>query len=112
MKRIRIAWYHFHGKHLQKRKLHFISWFDEKYPGKYCWADCVAWSFNTSAFNPFKIDSSRACEIESETIECGSCYCGGWNQGKCWDLLSKEERKAILAEKELIAMQQVDNFPF
>ena len=111
MKKIRIAWYHFHGKHLQKRKLRFVTWLDKKYPGKYCWADCVSWSIDTGAFNPFKIDRSGGCLLESIEHSTGACYCGAWIDGKCFDLLSEQERKEITDHLETVE-PGVDDFPF
>lgn len=75
-------------------KLRFIGWFHSKFPAKYCWADCVSWAYS-KRWNPFKIDKAKACEIESVTHSCEQCYCGAWNRGKCWDLISEKEREAL-----------------
>ncbi len=109
MKRI---WITFHKKHLDYRKLKFISWFHSKFPGKYCWADCVMWSMHPYKFNPFRVDKSKACEIESIEHDCKACYCGGWDNGKCWDLLPKEERESIKAEREKEYQLMKDDLPF
>lgn len=114
MKKVKRAWYRFHKKHLKKRKLRFVYWFDKKFPGKYCWADCVSWAFNSGAFNPFKIGNAQACKTESEIdAYYHQCYCGGWSKGKCWALLTDEERNAIIAQEEIINKGDGDNnLPF
>lgn len=94
-------WRSFHSEHLVGRKLKFISWFNKKFPAKYCWADCVAWSYSPTRFNPFKLDRSRACEIESKEHYTGLCYCGEWNEGKCFVALPKEEQEKTKEESKL-----------
>lgn len=111
-RKLRIWWRNFHDKHLQKRKLSFVSKFHHKHKGQYCWADCVAWAFNYSRFNPFRIDKSKSCEIESQTHETEMCYCGGWEKGKCWDLLSKPEQEKRLEEAELNKVSLGEHLPF
>lgn len=107
MRKYKKLWYHFHGKYLQKRKLKFIQWFYSKFPGKYCWADCVAWSFSATRFNPLKVDSSRGCMIESVTHDSGMCYCSGWNKGQCYDLLSEAEKRAVKEEYKEVDLTQI-----
>jgi hypothetical protein len=79
---------------MQKLKLKFVYWLNKKFPGRYCWADCVAWAFSKRR-NPFKISDSSGCKRESETHSSDSCYCGGWVKGKCFDLLSEKEQAAL-----------------
>lgn len=98
--KIRRAWHVFYDKYLSKRKLRFVQWWDDKYPGKYCWADCVSWAFNPYSFNPFKIADSGACEIESKEHQHKMCYCGGWDNGVCFAKLPTEEQKKITDERE------------
>ncbi len=88
-------WRRFHAKYLERRKLNFIRWFHSKFPDKYCWADCVSWSYSPYKFNPFRIDSAKGCQIESTTHSTNSCYCGGWNNGKCFDKLTQAEKDEI-----------------
>lgn len=103
-------WMQFHNKHLVKRKLHFVAWFDKKFPGKYCWADCVSWAFDWRCFNPFKIGRAEGCKIESEQYP-HCCYCGKWSNGKLWQGLSKEERNAIRGMEEIVHSEDED-LPF
>lgn len=91
-------WSIFHSDHLRERKLKIAAWVDKKYPGKYCWADCVIWAYSPYKFNPFKIDKSDACKKESIEHSCKLCYCGGWNNGVCFALLPQEERDRLTAE--------------
>lgn len=86
-------------------KLKFIKWFHSKFPGKYCWADCVAWAYSKS-WNPFTVDRSEGCKKESTEHSTKSCYCGGWQKGKCFDLLSKEDQEKIVAGKYEIVSEQ------
>jgi hypothetical protein len=79
-------------------KLKFITWFFNKHPDKYCWADCVSWAYSPK-LNPFKVDSASACEKESS--DTGSCYCGCWYKGKCYLTLSSEEKNAIIKENSI-----------
>ena len=94
---IKDIWFRFHQKRLEKNKLKFVSWFHSKFTDKYCWADCVGFSFNPTRFNPFKIESAKGCETESKEHDTLMCYCGGWQDGKCWDKLSKEEKEKVAA---------------
>lgn len=91
-------WRKFHAKYLERRKLNFIRWFHSKFPAKYCWADCVSWSFSPYKFNPFSIDSAKGCKAESKEHSTGFCYCGSWNKGKCFDLLPESEKNKIRNE--------------
>ena len=93
------AWVRFHRDYLAHRKLKFATWWDNINSGKYCWADCVSWAFSPEEWNPFKISSSKGCEIESIEHEHESCYCGGWNKGVCFSLLSTDEQKKIRDSK-------------
>lgn len=95
-KKIEMMYRQFHKEQLHEPKLKFGSWFDSMFPGKYCWSDVVVWSLDPFAWNPFNISSSSACENESITHEHELCYCGRWEKGKCFELLTPEE----LAEKE------------
>lgn len=104
-------WFRFHKKRLEKKKLQFISWFHSKFPGKYCWVDCVAWSFNPRKFNPFRVDSAKACQTESETHDTLMCYCGGWQEGKCWDKLTAQEKENI-TNNEKVVQKLMDDLPF
>lgn len=92
-------WCQFHEKKLEHKKLKFVRWFSALFPGKYCWADCVSWSFSRGRFNPFRIDGTKGCEIESKEHSTGHCYCGGWQDGQCWDKLSKAEQDKIKADR-------------
>lgn len=94
-------WGRLHAKFLVNKKIRFISLFHAKRPGKYCWADCVAWAYNSGRFNPYRIDKSVGCEFESLTHDSKMCYCGGWNNGKCWDSLSTEEKDKVIAENKI-----------
>lgn len=83
-------WYRIFAKlKLENGKLKFIRRFASLFVGKYCWADCVAWAFSATRFNPFKIEPSKGCEIESADKK--TCYCGGWADGKCVEKLSETE---------------------
>lgn len=78
-----------------------MQWFHSKlYPGKYCWADCVSWAFSPTRFNPFEIQTSGGCEVESKEHEHEACYCGSWYKGVCFDTLSKKEQQAIRDEQK------------
>lgn len=88
-------WITFHNRFIVSRKLTFVRWFHSKHPGKYCWADCVSYAFSSSSINPFKIQSAIGCKKESLEHSCKACYCGAWSQGKCFDLLSKEEQNLL-----------------
>lgn len=88
-------WRRLHAKMFVSLKLKFIDWFYDKFSGKYCWADCVAWAYNSGRFNPFNIDKSLGCEEESKTHPCESCYCGIWNNGRCYSSLSEEEKEEM-----------------
>jgi len=77
----------------------FINWFYKKFPGKYCWTDCVSWAYASERWNPFKIDRPTGCATESKEHPTKACYCGCWMNGKCWDLLSKEEQEKIKNKK-------------
>lgn len=81
-----------------KLKIRFITWFHSLFPGRYCWADCVAWAYSNK-WNPFKIMRSRPCEIDS--LDNKSCYCGSWQDGKCWNNLSKEEKEIFSQQGEV-----------
>jgi hypothetical protein len=104
-------WRKFHEKRLYKAKLGFISWFHPRYPGKYCWADCVSWAISPYKFNPFRIDNAVGCKNESETHSTRSCYCGGWNNGKCFDLLT-EKQKQIARDDYYAGPDKKDDLPF
>lgn len=91
-----------------KIKLKFISWFHAKFPGKYCWADCVAWGYS-KRWNPFKIESSKGCEFESISHPNKTCYCGGWQDGNCWEKMSKDEKEKF---KQQSASEMTDGIPF
>jgi hypothetical protein len=94
-------WYKFFKKRkIEKHKLKFVSWFDNLFKGKYCWTDCVSFAFSPERFNPFRIESSKGCEIESIKHQHKLCYCGGWQNGKCFAKLSKEEQNKIREEME------------
>lgn len=105
-------WIKFHSKRLVGLKLKIATWLDKKYPGKYCWAACVAWAYNYDSLNPFKIDSSKACKIESITHPHKLCYCGGWENGKCFALLPKEEQKEIIEKLEKESKESPAELPF
>lgn len=107
MTKAETKWMQFHDKHLQKMKLQFADWFHKKFPGKYCWADCVSWANDWRRFNPFKIHNSTACERESFWEPPYTCYCGAWNNGKCYDLLSEKEKEALDPKENL-----TDELPF
>lgn len=92
-----------------KIKLRFISWFHKLFPAKYCWGDCVAWAYDHKRFNPFKIESAEGCKEESKTHSTNMCYCCGWENGKCWEKLPKEEKEKRQAE---IHNSIVDDIPF
>ena len=111
MRRIKRMWFQFHSDRLVKLKLKFVSWFDAKYPGKYCWDDCVAWAYSPRRFNPYKIENSKGCETESKTHDTESCYCGGWVNGKCYALLTEQEKSIMLAEREK-QLEFNDDLPF
>jgi len=98
-KHIKYWWYKFHSNHLQKIKLKFVSWWDSKNIGTYCWADCVSWAFSPTQWNPFTIGKSDGCRIESITHEHESCYCGQWSKGICFCALPKSEQERIIAER-------------
>jgi len=93
---------------MTRLKIKFVSWFNDRYRGKYCWADCVAWAYS-KRLNPFKIDSSKGCEIESKEHSTNLCYCGGWKDGKCFALLPKEEQEKIRKE---LREEPIIGFPF
>lgn len=97
----------------EKYKMKFVTWWDKKFPGKYCWADCVSWAFAYDRWNPFKIESSRGCEIESKTDGLYKmCYCGGWKDGICFAKLPKEEQLRIRQESDAERKQIEDDLPF
>lgn len=106
---LRSLWLPLHKKLFEKLKLKFITWFHSKFPGKYCWADCVSWSFSPYRFNPFKVDSTKACEIESINHSTGGCYCGNWSNGKCWDKLSVQEKEEFINNNKSM---HPDDLPF
>lgn len=87
-------WYRIHEKRIEKKKLKFVKWFHSLQPHKYCWTDCVAFAYSPTRLNPFKIDNSIGCKIESES-NCENCYCGSWYKGECWDKMSKEKQNKI-----------------
>lgn len=72
----------------ERLKLKFITWFDGVFKNKYCWADCVAWSFG-KRWNPFKIE--KGCRHESEA----PCYCGRFYKGKAIDEMTVEEFEIV-----------------
>ena len=109
---MRKKWRKFHSKYLERLKFKYVEWLDRSFPGKYCWADCVCWAISSSRLNPFKIDSSQGCNIESITHPCKLCYCGGWQNGRCWDLMTQEERDKITREREAYADKLIDDLPF
>lgn len=97
MKRnIKRIWIRFHSKYLESKKLTFIHWFFNRNPEKYCWADCVGWVYDSSAFNPYKIGT--ACKGGIDGV--GACYCGEWDNGICWHTLPQAERDRIKSEAE------------
>lgn len=100
-------WCKFHRKHLEKRKLCFASWLHAKRPGKYCWADCVTWAMASQRMNPFKIDNAEGCKRESMDHEHKMCYCGGWMNGKCYDLMSREEQQKLKHETDLPVEEKI-----
>lgn len=111
-RKIKQWWRVVHKKRLESAKLKFVKWFSDQYSGKYCWADCVMWAYNATRFNPYKIDKATGCAQESIDHDTQSCYCGGWNSGQCWDLLSKKDQDAE-NEKRKIELQEVeDHLPF
>lgn len=81
-------WYIFHGKYMVLPKLKFILWFTKRFPGKYCWAECVSFAYGSGQWNPFKVMDSKGCEAASKKEM--ACYCGQWCEGKCDD---KENKK-------------------
>ena len=94
MKKYSKYWYRFLSWiNPQRYKLKFITWwFSLKInKGKYCWTDCVHWSYSSTRYNPFKIDSSSACERDSVGPD-GACYCGQWFDGNCWDKLNIQQQ--------------------
>lgn len=105
-------YYKFHRLYLNDIKLKFINWFYHLFPGKYCWADAVSWAHSPDRRNPFKVDTSRPCEAESKEGVHLSCYCGNWNDGTCWDKLSKAERKRIREEQNREIYESNDELPF
>lgn len=111
-RKIQRWWRIFHATHLLKSKLKFIGWFHDRFKGKYCWADCVAWAYNPSQFNPFKAGTSKGCKIESKQHDTKMCYCGGWNNGVCWDTLPKQEQERQIKERELDRLLTPENLPF
>jgi len=111
-RKLRRFWWKLHDKYLVKRKLSFAGWLHHKFKGKYCWADCVGWAYNPARLNPFKIENSNACCEESKTHSTNMCYCGGWNNGVCYDLLSKEEKQKMKDEFDKQETHLVDGLPF
>lgn len=91
------------------KKLKFIRWFHSLFPGKYCWTDCVAWAYSKTRWNPFKIDGSKGCEVESIEHQVKACYCGSWKDGKCWEKLPQIERDVIITEREC---ETIEHLPF
>lgn len=93
-------------------KLRFIGFFHSKlFPGKYCWADCVSWAYGRKRWNPFRIDSSRGCKTESKEREHHACYCGGWKDGQCYDLMTKEQRQEYIDHANKVH-EEKDDLPF
>lgn len=96
----------------EKFKLKVASLLHSMFPGKYCWADCVVFAFSNTRWNPFKIDSAKGCEIESKEHSTKMCYCGGWNNGQCWDKLPKKEQERIRAEIKKEMANEPEDLPF
>ena len=106
MKRKLLRWYFkFHDKRLQKLKLDLAQVLFDNNKGKYCWADCVSYSFAPFRFNPFKIESSRGCEIESKEHDTNMCYCGGWENGVCYDKLTQDEKDKMQIEIKSVSKE-------
>jgi len=95
-------------------KLKVAKLLHSSFPGKYCWADCVTWAYARKRWNPFKIDNARGCEQESKDHPHKLCYCGGWQDGQCWDKLPKKERDRIHKEAEEARLNNPDtaDLPF
>jgi hypothetical protein len=110
--KLEIIWLRFHKKYIEKKKLKFVRWFHYLAPHKYCWADCVAYSFTASRFNPFRIDNEKGCKAESETHMNKSCYCGSWQNGKCWDKLPQCEKDEYKRQIEVYNSTHKDELPF
>lgn len=104
---LRRFWKRFHQKFLENKKLRFASWWFDRDRSKYCWADCVMWAFSQYRFNPWKIDTSKGCELESKDHQCKACYCGIWQDGIC----DPEPPIAFEVTKEEL-QQAVDELPF
>lgn len=102
-----LYWSRFHKNHLERKKIRFVSWFDSVFPGKYCWAECVSWAFNCYNLNPFTIERSKGCKQESIDHEHKMCYCGGWQGGKCWALLTDEQQNKIKKERSGVSHEDL-----
>ncbi len=85
-----------------KLKLKFIIWFHSFFAGKYCWAECVAWAYSPTRINPFLIQKSFPCAQESEDDQIQACYCGSWQNGVCFDTLSKKQQEMKRAEMRIV----------
>ena len=74
-------WFRIHDTALRPVKFRIAHYLNAKYPESFCWADLVSYAMNTDAFNPFKRESPKGCEIESKENE--FCYCGKFRNGEC-----------------------------
>jgi hypothetical protein len=87
------GWKRFHAKFLESKKLKFVRLLNHYFPNRFCWTDCVAWSYNSESFNPFSIDRPIGCRIDSQKNE--ACYCGQFVKGKCWSELSESQKEEL-----------------
>jgi hypothetical protein len=82
-----------HDYRIRPFKLWFVAILNDRWPERYCWADCVAFAFSPERYNPFKIECSTGCIIESKDMK--ACYCGQFADGKCFGRLSEAEQEQI-----------------
>jgi len=86
-------WVRFHDGFLRAQKLRLAQFLHDKFPARFCWADCVSYAYGVFYFNPLKIQGCKGCKIESEQNT--ACYCGQWCNGRLWrDLTPTEQSEA------------------